>query len=129
MTQAPTITGSACATETAAGGCGCEGVASTFEGASVRYQRILWLIVALNAAMFIVEIVAGQLAGSVALQADALDFLGDTATYTITILVIGSSLRVRASAALFKGVTLALMGPTSSARRRGGPSWKARPRP
>jgi cation diffusion facilitator family transporter len=98
------------ATETASHSCGCEGVASTFDGASSGYKRILWLVVAMNAAMFVVEIVAGQIAGSVALQADALDFLGDTATYALTILVIGHSLRVRASAAMFKGVTLLLMG-------------------
>jgi cation diffusion facilitator family transporter len=110
MTSAPATAEPTCAAEKQAGGCGCEGVASTFEGASTRYQGILWLIVALNAAMFVVEIVAGQLSGSVALQADALDFLGDTTTYGITIMVIGRALAVRARAALFKGVTLAAMG-------------------
>lgn len=110
MTSAPAAPGEACRTETQSGACGCDGVAASFEGASVAYRRILWLIIALNAAMFVVEMVAGQLASSVALQADALDFAGDTATYAITLLVIGSSLRVRASAAMFKGVTLGLMG-------------------
>jgi Co/Zn/Cd efflux system component len=44
------------------------------------------------------------------LQADALDFLGDTLTYGISLAVIGMSLRVRATAALAKGVSLTLMG-------------------
>jgi hypothetical protein len=48
--------------------------------------------------------------GSEALQADALDFLGDTLTYGMSLAVIGLSLRVRATAALIKGATLALMG-------------------
>ena len=43
------------------------------------------------------------MAGSQALQADALDFLGDTLTYGMSLAVIGLSLRVRATAALIKG--------------------------
>jgi Co/Zn/Cd efflux system component len=60
--------------------------------------------------MFLVEMTAGQLAGSQALQADALDFLGDTLTYGISLAVIGRSLNVRSSAALLKGSSLLLMG-------------------
>jgi Co/Zn/Cd efflux system component len=60
--------------------------------------------------MFVTEIVAGHLARSQALQADALDFLGDTVTYGLSLAVIGASLRTRATAALFKGVSLSLMG-------------------
>jgi len=40
------------------------------------------------------------------LQADALDFLGDTATYAISLYVIGMPLVWRTSAALFKGFSL-----------------------
>jgi Co/Zn/Cd efflux system component len=60
--------------------------------------------------MFVVELTAGVLAGSQALQADALDFLGDTLTYGISLAVIGMSLRIRATAALAKGISLTLMG-------------------
>ena len=45
-------------------------------------------------------------ARSQALQADALDFLGDTATYSITLLVIGRPVAWRAKAAVFKGLSL-----------------------
>jgi Co/Zn/Cd efflux system component len=62
------------------------------------------LVVAINAAMFFVEMGAGALAGSRALQADALDF--DTLTYGMSLAVIGSAIRVRAWAAFIKGVTL-----------------------
>ena len=44
-----------------------------------HWRRILWIALAVNLAMFIVEIAAGALSGSRALQADALDFLGDAA--------------------------------------------------
>lgn len=81
-----------------------------FDGASSAYKRVLWIVIAINATMFIVEITAGALSGSMALQADALDFLGDTATYAISLLVIGKALQWRARAALFKGISLALMG-------------------
>jgi len=81
-----------------------------FDGMSAAFKRALWAVIAINGGMFIVEMTAGALAGSQALQADALDFLGDTATYGISLLVIGMSLRVRATAALFKGVSLAAMG-------------------
>ncbi len=65
---------------------------------------------ALNAIMFIIEVTAGQLAKSQALQADALDFLGDALTYGISLAVIGASIQVRTNAALFKGASLFLMG-------------------
>ena len=42
-----------------------------------RYRQILWVALGLNAAMFLIEIVASVIAGSVSLRADALDFLGD----------------------------------------------------
>ena len=60
--------------------------------------------------MFVVEMSAGHAARSQALQADALDFLGDAMTYGLSLAVIGASVRVRANAALLKGTSLMLMG-------------------
>ena len=74
------------------------------------FRRALWLVIAINATMFVVEMTAGTLAGSQALKADALDFLGDTLTYGLSLAVLGMSLRVRATAALVKGFSLAAMG-------------------
>ena len=68
------------------------------------------MVIAINGIMFFVEMYAGHQAKSQALQADALDFFGDAMTYGISLAVIGASLKVRASAALFKGISLALMG-------------------
>ncbi len=89
--------------------CGCHGT-PVFDGLDPRYRRTLWLVIALNAGMFILEILAGQHAGSQALQADALDFLGDSLTYGLSLAVIGASIRVRANAALVKSLSLFLMG-------------------
>lgn len=89
---------------------GCCGHDAKFEGVSDDYKRRLWIVIAINATMFVVEMVAGQLAGSQALQADALDFLGDSLTYGISLAVIGASIHVRTNAALAKAASLLLMG-------------------
>jgi Co/Zn/Cd efflux system component len=81
-----------------------------FDGISPAFRRALILVIAINGAMFFIETSSGFYATSMALRADALDFLGDTFTYTLTLLVIGQPLRRRAAAALFKGASLALMG-------------------
>src|SRR5262249_23726390 len=67
-------------------------------------------VLAVNAVMFVVEIGAGLAAGSAALQADALDFLGDAANYGISLFVVAMALRYRAMAALAKGATMGLFG-------------------
>lgn len=90
-------------------GCNCESNVQ-FDGISATYKRVLLVVIAINIVMFGVEMAASVQARSMALRADALDFLGDSLTYTITLLVIGHSLRWRSMAALFKGLTLAAMG-------------------
>lgn len=82
----------------------------SFEGLSADYKRRLWIVIALNAGMFAIEMTAGQVARSQALQADALDFFGDALTYGLSLAVIGRSLQLRSSAALVKGLSLLLMG-------------------
>ena len=77
---------------------------------NASYRRVLWAVLGINAAMFATEIVAGLAAGSAALQADALDFLGDAGNYAISLFVVGMALRYRALAALAKGATMACFG-------------------
>ncbi|WP_188053743.1 cation transporter [Sphingosinithalassobacter sp. CS137] len=75
-----------------------------------RWRLILWIALIANAAMFVVEIVAGVAADSRALQADALDFIGDAANYAISLGVAGMALAWRAKAALFKAATMLAFG-------------------
>ena len=89
---------------------GCCSHDANFDGVSRDYKRRLIAVLILNATMFVVEILAGHMAGSQALQADALDFLGDSLTYGISLAVIGQSLALRSSAALVKGASLLIMG-------------------
>lgn len=77
---------------------------------SPSWRRALWIALAVNATMFVAEMAAGVAGGSKALQADALDFLGDAANYAISLGVAGMALAWRARAALLKGGTLALLG-------------------
>lgn len=84
--------------------------AATFEGLNDDYKRRLLIVTAVNIGMFIVEMTAGQLAGSKALQADALDFAADGATYALSFWAIGRPLAVRAGAAFLKGLSLLAIG-------------------
>jgi Co/Zn/Cd efflux system component len=68
------------------------------------------MALAINAAMFVVEIGLGVAAGSSALQADALDFLGDAANYATSLAVVGLAISWRARAAILKGSTMAAFG-------------------
>jgi Co/Zn/Cd efflux system component len=74
------------------------------------YRRALWVVLGINAVMFLAEIGAGLATGSASLQADALDFLGDAANYGISLLVVGMTLRYRALAAFAKGLSMAVFG-------------------
>jgi Co/Zn/Cd efflux system component len=74
------------------------------------YRRVLWIALAANAAMFLVELVAAWWSGSSALAADAADFLGDSANYALSLgaLALGGAWISRV--ALLKGAAMALYG-------------------
>ncbi|MDW5443497.1 cation transporter [Polaromonas sp. SM01] len=79
-------------------------------GSSPRYRKILWIALAVNLAMFGVEIGAGFQSGSVSLLADAIDFFGDAANYGVTLAVLSLGLAWRARAALLKAGSMMLFG-------------------
>ena len=74
------------------------------------YRRILWVALAVNLAMFAVEIGAGLSARSASLLADSLDFLGDAANYGLALFVLGMALHWRARAALVKAASMGVFG-------------------
>ncbi len=73
-------------------------------------RRALIIALVLNAGMFVVEIGAGLAAGSTALLADSLDFLGDAANYGLSLAVLSLTLAWRARAALVKAASMGLFG-------------------
>jgi len=78
--------------------------------ASRAYRRVLWFALIVNGGMFLGELAGAYLSKSVALQADALDFLGDAANYGISLAVVGMHLAWRARAAMVKGLSMGLFG-------------------
>lgn len=77
---------------------------------SPAYKRILWVALAVNLAMFVVEIGAGVAAQSVSLLADSLDFLGDAGNYGISLFVLGMAIQWRARASLLKAASMGAFG-------------------
>lgn len=75
-----------------------------------RYRRILWIALAVNAVMFLVEVAAGLRAQSVSLLADAVDFFGDAANYAVSLAVLAMFPVWRSRAALLKGFTMGAFG-------------------
>ncbi len=69
-----------------------------------RYRSVLWMALAVNLAMFGVELAAGWGAGSASLLADAVDFFGDAANYAVSLFVLSMGLAARARTALLKGL-------------------------
>lgn len=74
------------------------------------YRRVLWIALALNLAMFGVEIVASWRSGSVSLMADAIDFFGDAGNYAVSLAVLGMAASTRSRAALFKAACMGGFG-------------------
>ncbi|HYG86084.1 MAG TPA: cation transporter [Azospirillum sp.] len=79
-------------------------------GPRADYRRILRTALVINALMFAVEMAASFRADSMALRADALDFLADAANYGISLFVLGMALEWRSYAALVKGLSLGALG-------------------
>lgn len=75
-----------------------------------KYRKILWVAFAVNALMFIVEVIGGIKSGSVSLLSDSLDFLGDSANYLISLFVLGKAISMRAKASLLKAYTMGIFG-------------------
>lgn len=85
--------------------CGCR-----HEAKSIHERRILWIALALNATMAVVGGVAGWIAESTGLLADALDMLSDATAYAIGLVAIGRTARFKINAARLSGVVLLLLG-------------------
>ena len=77
---------------------------------SRSYRRALWIVVALNVGFGLIEIVGGFIAGSQALKADALDFIGDGLITMLAVIALGRSMLWRARSALIQGIFLGALG-------------------
>lgn len=79
------------------------------EGVEIQHH-VLVLLLAINATMFCLEIVAGILANSTALLADSLDMLADAAIYGIALYAVGKPDSAKRAAALTSGIFQGVLG-------------------
>ncbi len=88
----------------------CEDKSCEISALRDRHSRVLWIVLAINAVMFVVEGWAGLSAHSTSLLADALDMLGDALVYGFSLFVLARSARWQVGAALAKGGFMLLFG-------------------
>ncbi|WP_256203141.1 cation transporter [Pseudomonas sp. ML96] len=88
----------------------CENKAVELAQLRAKQSRVLYIVLAVNAVMFLVEFIAGWIANSTALLGDSLDMFGDASVYALTLFVLHRSVRARAGAALFKGGFMLFFG-------------------
>lgn len=88
----------------------CNDKACEIEALRTRQSSTLKIVLGVNAAMFLVEITAGLISGSISLVADSLDMLGDAMVYGFSLYVVARDERLKAIAALFKGSIMAALG-------------------
>lgn len=82
----------------------CENKGGELVGLRERQHRVLWIVLVVNAVLFVVEFSVGWMARSTALLGDSLDMLGDTLVYAFSIWVLHRGARWRAKASLSKGI-------------------------
>lgn len=75
-----------------------------------RYRRALWIALAINLAMFVVEFGSSLGADSASLLADAVDFAGDAGNYGLSLGALALGVRWQSRAALVKGISMAGYG-------------------
>lgn len=81
----------------------CSGKSCELEALRERQSATLKTVLVINAVMFVIELSAGLLSGSVSLVADSLDMLGDALVYGFSLYVVARGAAMKARAALFKG--------------------------
>lgn len=86
----------------------CENKACALDALRERQSATLKIVLGINAVMFVVELIAGMMAGSTALLSDSLDNLGDALTYGMSLYAVSRGPRSKAKVALFKGVLILL---------------------
>ncbi len=95
--------------------CGCE-----IEVESAEQASVLWLLLAINFAMFLAEFAGGWVGGSAALISDSFDMLADAAVYSVSLFAITRAAPSKAMAAILSGwlqVGLGLLALLEVARR------------
>lgn len=92
---------------------------TNFEENSTQ-KKLLWTVLAINFAFFIIEMTTGLISGSMGLVADSLDMLADSFVYGISLFAVGGTLARKKSIANLAGyfqIILAVIGFAEVLRR------------
>ena len=73
---------------------------------NTRFRKVLQIALIINAAMRLVESFGGLHSGSMSVLADAVDFAGDAANYSLSLAVLSKGAKWRAYCALIKGLSM-----------------------
>lgn len=87
---------------------------------SISDKKLLWIVFAINAGFFLIEIVAGFIANSMGLVADSLDMLADAIVYGMSLMVVGGTIAKKKRVAKLSGffqLGLAIFGLLEVVRR------------
>ena len=83
-------------------------------------RKLLWMVLAINFAFFIIEVTSGLLSKSMGLVADSFDMLADALVYGISLFAVGGSITRKKNIAKLAGyfqITLAVIGFVEVVRR------------
>lgn len=83
-------------------------------------RKVLWAVLIINFAFFLVEIIAGLISNSMGLIADSLDMLADAFVYGISLYAVGGTIQRKKNIARIAGyfqITLAVIGFVEVIRR------------
>ena len=81
----------------------CQGKTQAFKELKRRQKRVLWIVLAINAVMFLIEFGGGMRAQALSLTGDSLDMLGDALVYGSSLYVLNQGRQAQAKSALLKG--------------------------
>ena len=77
---------------------------------ALRQRGVLKIVLAINAAAFVVMVVAAMQARSSALLSDSFDYLGDALTYLVSLWAVGRSVHAKTQVARIKGGLIVTAG-------------------
>lgn len=83
-------------------------------------KKLLWIVLAINFAFFVIEMTTGLISKSMGLVADSLDMLADSFVYGISLFAVGGTLTKKKRIAKIAGyfqITLAVIGFAEVLRR------------
>lgn len=87
---------------------------------NINQKKLLWIVLTINFAFFIIEMITGLISKSMGLVADSLDMLADSFVYGISLFAVGGTLTRKKRIAKIAGyfqITLAIVGFVEVLRR------------